>query len=247
LLAAVLLQPAPALANGPDWDIAGGHFYTQTVRSGGGFSITDQGQDERGQVIRMWSEFQRLGGVRRLGYPTTRRFMWGGFVAQATQRVIMQWQPELNAVVFINVFDLITAAGKDDYLEVVRQVPRTMSSAQDIGRSFQAVAADRLALLNIAPAIQAAYNSVQDPMTLYGLPTSPVTDMGNVLVVRCQRVVFQLWKQEVPWAHAGQVTVALGGDIAQEVGLITAQDSGAVIPEDALPAVERRPARKRTG
>jgi len=47
-----------------------------------------------------------------------------------------------------------------------------------------------------------------------------VADEGNVVVVRCQRVVFQLWKQDVPWAKAGQVTVALGGDIAKQAGLV---------------------------
>jgi hypothetical protein len=53
-----------------------------------------------------------------------------------------------------------------------------------------------------------------------GLPTSEVQDMGNHYALRAQRVVFQEWKQDVPWARAGQVTVALGGDIAKEVGLV---------------------------
>src|SRR5207244_6861639 len=28
------------------------------------------------------------------------------------------------------------------------------------------------------------------------------------------------WKQDVPWAKAGEVTVALGGDIAKELGVL---------------------------
>ena len=30
----------------------------------------------------------------------------------------------------------------------------------------------------------------------------------------------QQWKQDVPWARAGEVTVALGGDIAKEMGIL---------------------------
>jgi hypothetical protein len=44
--------------------------------------------------------------------------------------------------------------------------------------------------------------------------------MGNVLVLRAQRVVLQEWKQDTPWAKAGEVTVALGGDIAKELGIL---------------------------
>jgi hypothetical protein len=35
--------------------------------------------------------------------------------------------------------------------------------------------------------------------------------------------VFQLWKQDVPWAKAGTVTVALGGDIAKDAGVLPDQ------------------------
>jgi N-acetylmuramoyl-L-alanine amidase len=56
-------------------------------------------------------------------------------------------------------------------------------------------------------------------MTLFGLPASRVEDMGNHYAVRLQRAVIQLWKVDVPWAKAGQTTVANGGDIAKEAGL----------------------------
>ena len=49
--------------------------------------------------------------------------------------------------------------------------------------------------------------------------------MGSAFVVRCQRAVFQRWKQDVPWAKAGQVTIANGGDMAKEA---------AILPEEAL-------------
>jgi hypothetical protein len=59
---------------------------------------------------------------------------------------------------------------------------------------------------------------VSDPLTFFGLPTSEVEDMGNHYAIRLQRAVLQEWKENVPWARAGQVTVANGGDIAKELG-----------------------------
>src|SRR5262249_29981655 len=41
--------------------------------------------------------------------------------------------------------------------------------------------------------------------------------------IRLQRAVIQQWKQDVPWAKAGQVTVANGADIAKEAGLFPAE------------------------
>src|SRR5262249_20794581 len=71
------------------------------------------------------------------------------------------------------------------------------------------------------PALKAKYlGVVGDPIQANGLPVSDVVDMGDALVVRCQRVVLQQWKKDVPWAKAGEVTVALGGDIAKEAGIL---------------------------
>ncbi|MBM4419790.1 MAG: hypothetical protein FJ033_16015 [Chloroflexi bacterium] len=47
-------------------------------------------------------------------------------------------------------------------------------------------------------------------------------DMGNHFAVRLQRAVIQLWKVDVPWAKAGETTVANGGDVAKEAGLVRA-------------------------
>jgi hypothetical protein len=58
------------------------------------------------------------------------------------------------------------------------------------------------------------------PLQANGLPTSAVAGRGTHLALRSQRVEFQLWKQDVPWAKAGTVTVALGGDIAKEAGIL---------------------------
>src|SRR5690348_3822898 len=96
------LPLADAQIAGGDQDIPGGHFYTQTNGGAGpqyGYRITDEGG------IGFWSEFQRLGGVTALGYPSSKRFQLDGFIVQATQKVIMQWRPESAQVNFVNVFD----------------------------------------------------------------------------------------------------------------------------------------------
>jgi hypothetical protein len=70
--------------------------------------------------------------------------------------------------------------------------------------------------------MRTTYFNASDPLTFFGLPTSEVTDMGNHYAIRLQRAVLQEWKDDVPWARAGQVTIANGGDIAKELGVIPA-------------------------
>jgi hypothetical protein len=117
----------------------------------------------------------------------------------------------------------MSVAGKDAWLETVRSTPRPLDGATfDAGKSWEQVVAGRLALLDANAAIKSVYNSVPDPMSLYGLPTSQVVDNGNHFVIRLQRAVIQQWKVAVPWAAAGQVTVANGGDVAVEAGMFAA-------------------------
>src|SRR5579859_4304817 len=87
-------QPLAGQAPQQDRDIPNGHFYTQANGMGGGgtygYRITDDGG------IAFWSEFKRLGGVDVLGYPASTRFTLDGFTVQATQRVILQWRPDVK-------------------------------------------------------------------------------------------------------------------------------------------------------
>ncbi|HEX2171303.1 MAG TPA: N-acetylmuramoyl-L-alanine amidase, partial [Dehalococcoidia bacterium] len=87
------------------------------------------------------------------------------------------------------------------------------------GRPWPEVVAVHQALLT-DPDLRAAYFAVADPVTIYGLPMAPVQDMGNVLVLRAQRGILQKWLVDVPWARAGQVTIANSGDVAKEAGLL---------------------------
>ncbi len=209
----------------PDYDAPNGHFFTQTGRIPGiengtrtlgrGFGVYNNAN------AAFWDEFLRLGGVSSVGFPISCRFNWNGFTVQAMQRVVFQWNSASKQVSFVNVFDLLSQAGKDDWLFSVRQVPKPLPSNFDAGKSTQQIVDDRLALLNENESIKQAYfDAAGDPIQLNGLPTSRVTDMGNNYALRAQRIVFQQWKEDVPWAAAGQVTVALGGSIAAEAGLL---------------------------
>jgi hypothetical protein len=214
---ALLPLASPAI-DATDWDLpTGGHFYTQT--GGGqnrGYSITDEGG------IPFWTEYQRLGGTLSLGYPVSRRFDLNGYICQAMQRVIFQWRPETNTISFVNVFDILHDKNGDQWLELNKQVPKPLGAEFTAGLDWNGTVQKRLALLDAFPAIKAQYNSVANPIEMNGLPTSAVTDMGDSYTVRCQRIVIQQWKKDVPWAKAGQVTVANGGDIAKDAELIPA-------------------------
>jgi len=222
------VPPVPWIpkAEASDWAISGGHYFSQA----GGYAVVNK------DGVPFWNEYQRLGGVQAVGYPISQRFYWDGFVVQAMQRVVFQWRPEVGQVYFLNVFDLMSQAGKDEWLEAARQTPRPLPDGIDAGKSWDRVVRERLALLNTNPAIRNMYYSVVgDPVVMNGLPTSQVMDMGNNYTLRAQRVVIQQWKENVPWAAAGQVTVALGGSIAAEAGLIpssalTAESSTAPAP-----------------
>ena len=217
--------PAAAVNAADDWDIPGGRFFTQTrggAPAGYGYSVTDDA------VAPFWSEFQRLGGVQAVGYPVSRRFVWNGFVVQAFQKAIFQWRPEVGRVYFVNVFDEFTNLGKDGWLEVVRSTPRP-AQFNEQGLSWDQIIANRLKLLDDYPAIRAAYFGVGDWLNLNGLPMAPVKDYGNVRVLRAQRVIIQQWMVDVPWARAGQVVFANGGDVAKEAGIIP---QAATQPED---------------
>ncbi|HLC29461.1 MAG TPA: hypothetical protein VJM51_01600, partial [Dehalococcoidia bacterium] len=198
-----------------------------------GYTVTDD------DGTPFWSLFQELGGVDALGYPITRRFTLDGFVGQAMQRLVLQWRPEARQVYFVNVLDVLSEWGNDDRLLISRQVPKPVAFSET-GKSWEEAVATRLSLLEDRPAIREKYFlALGDPVAFNGLPTSRVTDMGNHYAIRTQRVVLQEWKEDVPWARKGQVTLALGGSLAQETGLIP---DTALRPESPPPKVQNAPA-----
>jgi hypothetical protein len=216
LVLLILFSVVPASAQqAADYPIPGGRFYTQTGGGQGGFSVIDDGQ------ARFWSEFQRLGGLQTVGYPISRRFTYDGFTTQAFQKLVLQWRPEVGQAWPVNVFDELSNRGFNQRLYETRQTPFPLENFDPPGATWQQIHSARLRLLADNPAIRTRYLSVPDPLTVFGLPVSRVEDMGNHYAIRTQRAVFQQWKEAVPWAAAGQVTIANGGDIAKELGWLS--------------------------
>ena len=236
----VLAGPAPlALAHTPDYPIPNGHFYTQAGGSPellAGFAISNDGG------IPFWREYQRLGGVRSLGYPISRRFNWGSWTAQAVQRGVMVWYPDRGRVELANVMDELSSAGFDDWLRDVKLIPAPFDPHEEDGMDFAAVQARRLAFLDRNPAVKQRFLAERNWMELYGLPVS-FDEMEHVWVLRAQRVVFQQWKVDLPWARRGQITMAHGGDLAKEAGLIPAEVAGPEAPTIYRAQSPERPVR----
>ena len=227
LLLASFLAPVNASAQGPDFPVAGGWFFTQ---AGGdspdpsdGYAVIDD------EEALFWNAFEAFGGVEAVGYPVSRRFVWDGYVTQAMQKVVFQWRPESESVAFINVFDDLHRLGFDKSLEA-RLVPAE-EEIEEAGFSFDQVVAGRIQLLQAEPALLDAYRSVPDPLRYFGLPTSAVRTYSGLRAVRLQRAVLQLWTRDFPWANAGQVTVANGGDLAKQLGMFPAATLAPEPPE----------------
>lgn len=203
------MKPAGA---GADFAIANGRFFTQTGAGQGGFAVVDDAQ------AKFWTEFQRLGGAETVGYPISQRYERDSFLTQAFQKLILQWRPDLGMVTVVNVFDEMSKAGLDPALLEKYQTPKPLANFDPTGATWAQIVSGRQALLDANPAIKARYFSVADPLTVFGLPVSKVEDMGNHYALRTQRAVFQQWKQDMPFAKAGEVTIANGGDLARSLG-----------------------------
>lgn len=197
-----------------------------TRNSPTGFKVCDDAN------AKFLSAFQTY-GLGNLGHPISTRYRHNGFITQAFQKAILQWRPDGNYVALVNVFDELHNRGFDQRLLETRQTPYQFPDGWDTpGATFAQIRARREGLVNARAAIRRAYFAASDPFTFFGLPTSEVTDMGNHYAIRTQRAVLQEWKETVPWAQAGQVTVANGGDIAKEMGLIP---SFALSPDSPIP------------
>ena len=135
LLLVLLLAAAPVAAQsaGDDFPLADGHFYTQTRGdhpAGFGFAIRDTTD------CPCFSRFVALGGVAALGYPASQPYRDGPFTYQVTQRALLQWNSATGTMHFANVFDLLHAAGQDEWLETFKQIPPSFDWSSDQGRPF---------------------------------------------------------------------------------------------------------------
>ena len=195
-----------------NWPLANGHFFKEGSGDlyrgcDSGFSVTNAGG------FALWDTWQRL-GLESVGYPISHRFMWRGFVTQAFQKAIVQLRPG-RGVVFVNIFDELHEAGKDAELRKEWAIPFHLEFDPVQGWDWDEFVQRRLALLDANQGIKDRYFAARDPLLRFGLPTSRVEDYGNMFVIRTQKAVLQQWKEDVPWAKAGEVTIANGGDIAR--------------------------------
>jgi hypothetical protein len=207
----VVLVPAPV--EPLDNELPNGHFFRQANSFGGatsaGFAVVDD------EAARFWSDFQALGGVERVGYPISNRFMFRGFLTQAFQRLALQWRPDLGRAVPINTLDeLQQRPGLDSWLDRVYQVPPAADTAADTGLDFAAVVARHVAMLDAYPQLAQFYASEPDAQNVFGLPLA-VKDYGGVVSVRLQRATLQLW----PGDNGPSVTIGNGSDLAKAAGL----------------------------
>jgi hypothetical protein len=217
---------APAASGALDTPVAGGRFYKQANGFNGagdlGFAVVDDANAS------FWSEYQRLGGVDRIGYPISPRFQYGGFLTQAFQKLVLQWQPDLNEAVAANVFDDLSARGSDPWLETAHQIPSVPTATVDAGMAWQDVVDSHLQLLAAYPALRDFYDADPDAMAQYGLPMA-VNQYGPVVNVRMQRGTLQFY------ASDGSVTVGNGGEVAKEAGLWPASAVAPSLQPSTLP------------
>src|SRR5258708_25243236 len=188
-----------------DFDVNGGHFYTQTNGSSdgpraGGFWISDA------NGIPFWTYFNQQGGTNVLGYPVSTRFVWDGYVCQATQRAILQWNASTGQVQLVNLYDYLSGVGQDDWLWSRRLAPKPRQSAAESANPqsspFLQLAHSRFNWLYQYPSIFQLYFSTPSYVAVYGLPTSPIDDLGLYYAVRFQLAVLYHLKSTAPWADS---------------------------------------------
>jgi hypothetical protein len=211
---------APAVRGADiDYDLPGGlgHFYGQADgqagASGNGYVV------DNSDGVMFWDYLKAVGGPTVVGYPVSDRMTWDGFTVQAFQKVVFQWRPEGKTVYYVNVFDLMHDRGLDGFLESQRSVPQPSDTTPDTGLTWEQVVARHNLFMNADDDIKAAYFSESDPINLNGLPTAPIKQIGDVLVLRTQRKVYQKWLIDTSFAKKGQVVIANGGDVAKESGM----------------------------
>src|SRR4051794_7538001 len=85
---AALAQEADGASKVPDWDVPGGHFYTQTAppdaAADSGYLVADASD------VPFWREFRILGGTTQLGFPLSARYDEGPNTYQVMQVGIMR-------------------------------------------------------------------------------------------------------------------------------------------------------------
>jgi hypothetical protein len=92
-------EPAPT-PSGPDHAVTDGWFFGQGDPAlDKGFAVTDRGG------VPFWEHFRNAGGPLSIGYPTSGRYYWDGFVLQDFQSGVLAWHPSPGRVGVLDAFD----------------------------------------------------------------------------------------------------------------------------------------------
>ena len=219
-------QPTRA-AEPQDYALPMGWFYTQTGPGVGlGFAVTDA------HDIPFWTFIQSAGGVRRLGYPVSNRWSDGPLTFQAFQKAVLMWSAS-GGMAFVNVYDDLSQAGRDEWLNSARGVPFPPEARPDDARSFEEIQAERLEILARYPEIERRWFRNDRWLETYGLPV--VYEVrGDIVVLRAQRAVFWQWHLDSePAVGPASVAIPYSGLDYRDGGLIPAQATVA-IPDPTL-------------
>ena len=84
----------------PDYSVEGGWFFSQgSPGPETGFAITNE------DGIAFWDLYRNAGGPLTMGYPTSGRFSWMGFVLQDLEEGVLVWHPRLGGIQRLDAFD----------------------------------------------------------------------------------------------------------------------------------------------
>lgn len=180
------------------WSSGYGQFFL--VGDGQGYWITDS------SGIPLWSGYLALGGVAKLGPAISGRFLLNGRVSQAVNAAILQWVPQYGHVLTAPIFDLLSQAGYDNWLQATHHIP--------------AHGSPDLSVLDQNPSIKAYFFNNPDWRNIFGMPVAYI-EHPHVAVLRAENQAFQHWKIRTPWgAQPGDVTTVNAGAIAAEARLV---------------------------
>jgi L,D-transpeptidase catalytic domain len=212
---AVLAQEADA-NQVPDWDVPGGHFFTQTAPPGSpadsGYILGDSGD------LAFWSEYRDRGGPVELGYPLSSRFADGPHAYQVLQGGVLRWNAETGLVDLHPVFASLAQQGMDDWLQSRGVPPTAPALRDDPGLPVDT----RLSWLT-HPVLAAAYagSSEEEGRERFGLPMGEPQRFGPYLAQRFERGALQLWLDALPGQpRPGSVTTVQVGELLKEAGLV---------------------------
>jgi lipoprotein-anchoring transpeptidase ErfK/SrfK len=209
-----------------DWDVPGGHFYTQGTPEGAppdtGYVVSDA------DGAPLWRDYRRLGGPAQLGYPVSARYEGGGVIYQAMQAALLYWPAAAGQTEVFPVFAAFAELDLDGWLEAQGIPPTAAHLLEDPELPLEA----RLAWLT-HPVLRSAYRAPGEAESRrrYGLPMGEPERFGPYLAQRFEKAVLQLWLDALPGQpRAGTVSLVQVGDLLR---------AAKQIPE---PALEPQPA-----